>query len=189
MYSPDWVQILHNLHCTYRVALGFCHHEYSSMSSSDAPKSLPTDPIASTKDTREVEQENFKKRCDGFISKGLERNFTVRFLLENLQKLGCQPPKGFIKCLDCGDTMAGGGFGIVEQTISLQPGDVEDAQRRVSLTSQQNCRRDIFDAQMSSKDTLRLIPEIYLCQQHLRDETHAHESMIHELIHAIDVCR
>ena len=159
------------------------------MSSNNEPKSILIDPIASTKEIRETEQAKFKERCDGFISKGLGKNMTVRFLLDNLQKLGCQPPKGFIKCLDCGDTMAGGGFGVVEQTIVLQPGDTEDAQRRMSLASQQSCRRDIFDVQTSSKDTLRLIPEIYLCQQHLRDEAHAHESMIHELIHAIDVCR
>jgi hypothetical protein len=36
---------------------------------------------------------------------------------------------------------------------------------------------------------LRLLPQIYLCQQHLRNETHAHESMVHELIHAVDMCR
>ena len=108
---------------------------------------------------------------------------TVRFLLDNLQKLGCQPPKGFIKCLDCGDTMAGGGFGVVEQMV------VRKGNASVDSTSERSCRRDIFDAQNSAKETLKLIPEIYLCQQHLRDETHAHESMVHELIHAIDVCR
>ena len=39
------------------------------------------------------------------------------------------------------------------------------------------------------KVKLKLLPEIFLCQQHLRDETHAHEAMVHELIHAVDMCR
>jgi mitochondrial inner membrane protease ATP23 len=142
----------------------------------------PSNPVSVTKENREKEQAAFKERCDGFVEKGLARNMTVRFLLDNLHKLGCQPPKGFIKCLDCGDTQAGGGFGVVEQIVLVNGKDD-------SMPSQKKCRRDIFDAQLSTKETLKLLPEIYLCQQHLRDETHAHESMVHELIHAVDVCR
>ena len=49
--------------------------------------------------------------------------------------------------------------------------------------------QDQIKAQNEGKAKLRLLPEIFLCQQHLVNEEHAHQSMVHELIHAIDLCR
>jgi inner membrane protease ATP23 len=44
-------------------------------------------------------------------------------------------------------------------------------------------------AEREGKVKLKLLPEIFLCQQHVRNESHAHEALAHELIHAIDLCR
>ena len=49
--------------------------------------------------------------------------------------------------------------------------------------------QDQITAQNEGRAKLRLLPEIFLCQQHLVNEEHAHQSMVHELIHAIDLCR
>mmetsp|Transcript_31984 Transcript_31984/g.57862 ORF Transcript_31984/g.57862 Transcript_31984/m.57862 type:complete len:240 (-) Transcript_31984:171-890(-) len=139
---------------------------------------------------RKKEQQAFRERCDTFVARGLSRNVTIQFLLTKLKDLGCQPPVGFIQCMDCGDKQAGAGFGVVEETVLV--GDDDDAQRRMSLPQCQRSMKDVqkqLDAAKDGTSTLKLKPEIFLCQQHLRDETHAHESMVHELIHAIDMCR
>lgn len=150
------------------------------MTESTAPKS-----------SDEREKEQAAATCDKYVANGLSRNMTIQFLLTKLQDMGCQPPAGFIKCMDCGEKQAGAGFGVVEETV-LAGNDDEDAQRRMSLPQCQRSLKDIqasLDASKDGTSSLKLRPEIYLCQGHLRNETHAHESMVHELIHAIDFCR
>ena len=128
-----------------------------------------------------------KAKCNAFIEKGLQRNPTVQFLLKKLVDMGCQPPAGFISCVDCGPKLAGGGFGMVEETtINASQG---------SQVSGPQCQRSFADLQrqlQAEKDghsQLRLVPEIYICHNNVRGESHAHLTMIHELIHAIDMCR
>jgi inner membrane protease ATP23 len=41
----------------------------------------------------------------------------------------------------------------------------------------------------NTKIQLRLLPQIFLCQNHVMNQTHVNQSLIHELIHAIDLCR
>jgi len=140
--------------------------------------------------TAEDDKEKLKARCDKYVEKGLSRNKTVQFLLERLNSMGCTPPEGFIQCVDC-EKQAGGGFGMVEETILADDGN-EDAKRRATLSQ---CQRTVDDlqkqlqAQKDGKSILTLKPEIYLCQQHVQSESHAHQSMVHELIHALDMCR
>jgi len=147
------------------------------------------------KTEREKEQEAFRKTCDAYIQKGLTRNPTIQFLIDRLLKLGCEPPKGFIKCMDCGDRQMGGGFGVVEETIMKGNGNeqlVKEAEERQTVNQCLRTEEDLraqLKAQKEGKATLKLLPEIFLCQQHIRNEVHAHQSMAHELIHAIDLCR
>lgn len=51
--------------------------------------------------------------------------------------------------------------------------------------------KELLDKQKEGKTKIRLLPEIYLCQNkgRLIDEDHAHKALVHELIHAIDLCR
>ena len=148
------------------------------------------------------EQNQYKETCDNYIKSGF-RNMTVRFLMERLMEMGCQPPKGFISCIDCGDKKAGAGFGVVEETIVPPSTSIEDASSSSEYKKQADERRnracdnkatlkdlqDQIKAQNEGKVKLRLLPEIFLCQQHLVNEEHAHQSIVHELIHAIDLCR
>ena len=143
---------------------------------------------------REKEQEQHKAQCDKYVEKSLRRDMTVRFLLEKLVGLGCTPPPEFIRCVDCGDKQAGGGFGMVQETLlnNSSTNHQEEAQRRVSLPQ---CQRTVADLQKQLQSEadgtsrLELVPEIFFCQQHLRNESHARQSIAHELIHAIDMCR
>lgn len=134
-----------------------------------------------------------KETCEKYVNKGLNRNVTVQFLYERLLQLGCKPPDNLIRCLDCGDTQRGGGFGVVEE-IDVGP-NTTAINTSKSIRENNACaqkKKDIdalLAKQRESGTKLKLIPEIYLCQQHLRNETHAHEVMVHELIHALDMCR
>mmetsp|Transcript_27297 Transcript_27297/g.31161 ORF Transcript_27297/g.31161 Transcript_27297/m.31161 type:complete len:249 (-) Transcript_27297:127-873(-) len=131
-----------------------------------------------------------KVRCDKYIKRGLARDKTVQFLLERLKSMGCNPPEGFIRCVDCGK-LAGGGFGLVEETALVQH-DNENTKNRAAPSQCQPSMNDLhklFQAQKEGKSILTLKPEIYLCQQYLQSESHARQSMIHELVHAIDMCR
>ena len=53
-------------------------------------------------------------------------------------------------------------------------------------------REEILEQFQRDKDgtsKLRLVPEIYLCQEHVSGPKHAENILKHELIHAIDMCR
>lgn len=144
---------------------------------------------------REKEQATYKETCDKYVTSGLTRNVTIQFLLQQLEKMGCTPPTGFIRCMDCGAKRAGAGFGVIEETVlESKRGDEDEEQRRsLRMSSLPQCQRTLHDVkdqlQAEGKSILKLKPEIFLCQQHVRNESHAHESMVHELIHAIDMCR
>lgn len=131
-----------------------------------------------------------KERCDSYVRTGLNRNVTVQFLYERLMQLGCKPPDNLIRCLDCGDTQQGGGFGVVEEIdVGTTTGDSKAMSRDDSCAQTKIDIDALLAKQRDSGTKLRLVPEIYLCQQHLRNESHAHEAMVHELIHAVDMCR
>lgn len=124
--------------------------------------------------------------CDKYVQKGLNWNVTVQFLLDRLVQLGCPPPPGLIRCVDCGDKQAAGGFGVVEEVERTTK--ERDPSKKYCAQTQQEINTLLSD-EREGKAKLKLLPEIFLCQQHLRDETHAHEAMVHELIHAVDMCR
>ena len=128
-----------------------------------------------------------KQTCEKYVKNGLNRNVTVQFLYDRLLNLGCKPPENLIRCLDCKDNQRGGGFGAVEE-IEISP----TAKKINKDDSCAQTKKDIDALLAKQRDKgakLRLVPEIYLCQQHLMNETHAHEAMVHELIHAVDMCR
>ena len=160
---------------------------------------------------REKEQAAYKETCDNYVSSGLSRNVTIQFLLQQLEKMGCKPPKGFIRCIDCGSKRAGAGFGVIEETTTTAAArtDLKNKKRDVQHEEQDRrrfsslpflCQRNLYNVpeeqllqaahnSTNEQSVLKLKPEIFLCQNHVRNESHAHESMVHELIHAIDMCR
>lgn len=113
-----------------------------------------------------------------------------------------------MKCIDCGDKLAGAGFGVVEETVVIPPSTLQTEspfeeessssfrraakERKRRQCDNQATLKDLQEqirASQEGKVKLRLLPEIFLCQQHLVNEEHAHQSIVHELIHAIDLCR
>jgi len=143
---------------------------------------------------REEQQAGYKERCDGYVRSGLTGDPTIQFLIKQLTEMGCEPPKRFIRCLDCGDRPMGGGFGVIEETAvsNVEDNFLDDVKRRAATEQCQRSEKDLRDqlrAQRDGKSKLRLLPEIFLCQQNIRNKTHAHQSLAHELIHAVDLCR
>lgn len=140
-----------------------------------------------TKDTdrRKKKRDN----CKRYVETGINRNVNIRFLLDNLIAMGCKPPEHFIQCIDCGGRQAAGGFGVIEiipedKKINVQNfnGVMENNQCKYTLQSTigDNC---------SSHHNKKIIPGIFLCENNLKSEMHTHQSMSHEIIHAIDFCR
>ena len=148
------------------------------------PTTTPDITTTTSKSTTTAEEE--KKTCDKYILSGLNNNMTVQFLIERLVSMGCSPPKGFIQCIDCGTTMAGGGFGVIEEQVTVN----DKNKKKISAPPcDQDYIKGKIQEQNEGKVNLRLLPEIFLCQNHLVNQEHAHQSMVHELIHAIDLCR
>lgn len=140
----------------------------------------------------EEEKRAAKATCDGYVEGGLKNNPTVQFLLQNLIDMGCTPPAGFIRCLDCEGKPVSGGFGM------LQEDSVDDnvkKNNRHTSRDKPDCTRprqeilDQFQREKQGKSKLSLKPEIYLCQEHVTGQKHVNTILSHELIHAIDMCR
>lgn len=116
-------------------------------------------------------------------------NPTVQFLIQSLIDMGCTPPNGFIRCMNCEGKPVSGGFGM------LQEEDTETQQMQPINTEKPDCTKprqeilDQFQREKEGKSKLTLKPEIYLCQEHVSGPKHANTILSHELIHAIDICR
>mmetsp|Transcript_6390 Transcript_6390/g.10118 ORF Transcript_6390/g.10118 Transcript_6390/m.10118 type:complete len:171 (-) Transcript_6390:420-932(-) len=137
----------------------------------------------------EVKNAKEKETCEKYVRNGLNRNVTVQFLYERLLQLGCSPPENLIRCLDCKDSQRGGGFGAVEEIDVATTGENRKINKDDSCAQTKKDIDALLAKQRDGGAKLKLVPEIYLCQQHLRNETHAQEAMVHELIHAVDMCR
>ena len=149
------------------------------------------DNIAARESQKSAEQKaQDKEKCEQYVKNGLKRDVTVQFLFERLLQLGCRPPDNLIRCVDCGTKPIAGGFGVVEE-IDINTDDTEKTSRKAnsSCTQTQEEINKLIAKQNDGNAKLKLLPDIFLCQQNIQNETHARESMAHELIHAIDMCR
>lgn len=156
------------------------------------------------------DQQNQRQQqiCDSYVQKGLTTDTTIQFLLQKLESMGCTPPQGFIQCLDCEGKPVSGGFGMLqeeEQHIRLEvqsktkiveappPSSTQQQQqghrRRPDCTKTREQILDQFQRDKDGATHLKLVPEIYLCQEHVSGPKHAQNILKHELIHAIDMCR
>lgn len=130
-----------------------------------------------------------KETCEKYVRNGHKWNVTVQFLYERLLQMGCTPPENLIRCVDCKDAPRAGGFGAVEEIEVDAAGSTGKINKDNSCAQAKKEIDALLEKQRDGGAKLKLLPEIYLCQQHLRNETHAHEAMVHELIHAVDMCR
>ena len=120
-----------------------------------------------------------KETCESYVKSGIQRNVTVQFLHDRLAQLGCKPPDNLIRCLDCKDAPRVGGFGAVEEIdVSSSSSSVHSNNKNDSCAQTKQSIDELLSKQKDGEAKLRLVPEIYLCQQHLRNETHAQEAMV-----------
>lgn len=124
------------------------------------------------------------EQCNKWVESGLRTNPRIQLLLRSLERLGCAPPRGFIRCDDCGDVLAAGGFGLVQETqLNDTNGAVQKVHRDWELL------QDTLEKERQGQVQLRIAPEIHLCENHVQHEDHVHLTLQHELVHAIDMCR
>lgn len=139
--------------------------------------------------------EKSKTTCDGYVQAGLTGNKTIQFLIGNLVRMGCTPPEGFIQCLDCEGKPVSGGFGMLQEESldgnhhSPKQGLATKTTKKPDCTKSTQELMDQFQRDKDGTSKLHLKPEIYICQENVTGPKHANTILIHELIHAIDMCR
>ena len=159
------------------------------MASNEKPSS---EPIATA--TAAASASNIQT-CDGYVSAALTRDKTIQFLIENLVKIGCEPPEGFINCMDCEGKPVSGGFGMLQEESTTPTTSASATSQQSTTPKKPDCTRprqdilDQFQRDKEGKSKLSLKPEIYLCAEHVTGPKHANTILAHELIHAIDMCR
>jgi mitochondrial inner membrane protease ATP23 len=144
---------------------------------------MSTAEATTAKPVREDENES-ARLCNKWIDSGLTGNKTIQFLVQHLEDLGCVPPDGFIRAISC-ETTAAGGFGMIEEAVP--------SSHEISVVaSKEQCKVQDLQTLVQREEgpsKLQIKPEIVVCQQYMENETHTHRTIIHELIHAVDMCR
>jgi hypothetical protein len=138
------------------------------------------------------------KLCNQWVETGLTKNKVIQFLVQNLVDNGCTPPEYFIRCMSC-DQPAAGGFGMLEERVVAAPSTTKDTASQLlaaqKIKDKEQCNRTqadmktLLSREKSGASALVIKPEIFLCEQYMESELMTHKTMVHELIHAIDMCR
>jgi hypothetical protein len=172
------------------------HHNHcvSSMASSGDVTPVHKDPKEAS------------KLCNQWVENGLTKNKVIQFLVQNLVDSGCTPPAHFIRCMSC-DQPAAGGFGMLEERVIAVPSTTNTSTNATNTSSasqlaasqkikdKEQCNRTkadletLLNREKSGASALVIKPEIFLCEQYMENELMTHKTMVHELIHAIDMCR
>lgn len=137
------------------------------------------------------------QRCQQWVDDGLSSNKTIQFLLQTLTDLGCLKKAksnnhdnfGFIHCYPCEHPAAGRFNMIREETSSCQAVSSSLQQLEQQHQQQQSSVAQTSPAGSMTTTTTTLQPEIEICQQYMDSRSMTHKTMIHELVHAIDMCR
>jgi len=134
------------------------------------------------------------RSCDDYVQSAVTGDKTIQFLIENLVRMGCTPPDGFIQCIDCKGKPVSGGFGMLqEEALVVDKNRLPPSIKSETKSNQCNkSPKDIASQFQRDKDgtiKLSLKPEIYLCEENVTGPKHANTILTHELIHAIDICR
>lgn len=143
--------------------------------------------------------------CQQWVESGVTSNASIRFLLQTLVDAGCAPPTNFIRCAQCAQPQAGGFGLVVEERVAAaavttakpksDPANHETTKASVMAAANEQCQRttsevrEQFRRSREGTSHLRLQPEIFVCQQYMANERMVHQTLHHELIHAVDLCR
>jgi inner membrane protease ATP23 len=164
-----------------------------SRSAAAAPVSPPPPPppVRPVHDS----EEEAERLCNKWVESGLTKNPAIQFLIGQLESMGCSPPEGtFVQCLQC-DVPGAGFFGRVveEPTTSPRKRSIFSSSSGPSppcdAGSSSTTLQEMLQREAAGQSKLSIVPEIYVCQQYMRNELHAHKTLVHELIHAVDQCR
>lgn len=101
-------------------------------------------------------------KCMGRLESTVENNRVVHKLLDSIAALGCNIPKDFFVCRKCDCDMTGG--------FLLPTPSSSEKGKPAGITE-------------------RYEPKIVLCEDKNIDRTTFDNTIIHELVHAYDVCR
>lgn len=127
------------------------------------------------------------KKCNTWVENGLSNNASIQFMVQHLIDLGCAPPDGFIKCVDC-ERPAAGGFGMVEESVVAKGVKSLSSANPCSNKTGQDIQQ-LLDREKNGTSLLQIKPEIFICQQYMETELMTHKTLHHELVHAVDMCR
>jgi mitochondrial inner membrane protease ATP23 len=182
------------------------------------PSSSTEPPNATTRNEAKPIHDDPKEAarlCDQWVASGIANQKSIQFLLKTLLDSGCTPPDHFIRCAQCVQPQAGGFGMLLDQdsdndanvavtSSKVGPVAVVGAIQHQQRTSCQRTAQDIKEqleraaknnnnknAEGGSGTTglLKLVPDIFVCQQYMENEAMVHRTVHHELIHAIDLCR
>lgn len=117
-------------------------------------------------------------KCCGLRDKSEERSMTIQFLVDHLKNNGCPIPpyKEFVNCVKCPSMMAGA-FGMNVEELKKDGADVGKL-----LKSNKRIKA-------AAPVTATPKPSIVLCSNAAFSYDFVEETITHELIHAIDICR
>jgi len=137
--------------------------------------------------------------CNQWVESGISSNKSIQFLLKTLMDSGCTPPDKFIRCMKCEQPTAGGFGMVMEESVvdvtNNNTGSSSTAAAANSINRKEQCHRTMQDLQeqinreKAGSSRLKIKPEIFVCQQYMENEKMTHQTVHHELIHAIDLCR
>mmetsp|Transcript_1681 Transcript_1681/g.3931 ORF Transcript_1681/g.3931 Transcript_1681/m.3931 type:complete len:237 (-) Transcript_1681:132-842(-) len=139
--------------------------------------------------TSENDSSGNRTTCDGYVQAGLTGNKTIQFLIGNLVQMGCTPPQGFIQCMNCEGKPVSGGFGMLQEEPLDGKTAIRPTSKKPDCTKPTHELLEQFERDKAGTSKLSLRPEIYLCEENVTGPKHANTILIHELIHAIDLCR
>lgn len=134
------------------------------------------------------DSEEASRLCQNWVDSALTKNKSIQFLVQQLVDLGCTPPDRFIRCTSCAQPAAGG-FGMVEETVLDKSSLKSTSDRKLQCQRTFQDVREQLQREDDGTSTLKIKPEIYICEQYMDHELMTHKTIAHELIHAIDACR
>ena len=154
-----------------------------------APSSSPSKNNAPPETVQEVkaipvrdDDKQSTELCNKWVERGLTQNPAIQFLVKQLVDLGCAPPDRFIRCINCPRPQAGG-FGMIEdESDKIKNGCADEP-------AMKSFQQALQAEQANGTGSIKIKPEVFLCKQYLENEIMAHKTLVHELIHAIDMCR
>lgn len=107
-----------------------------------------------------LEEDEHHKRCTMMLEAGVIGNRKIHQLIDSIEELGCRIPKDFFACRPCTGEISGG--------FAVQRGKIDTGGNGASID---------------------MIPQVVLCEDKRLDKETFENTIIHELVHAYDVCR